>query len=124
VAIVLTGLFISVFGQVFAIARGSNRIPGELFAAVARGRTALSEASHFGPGKTIDSGGLFRERVEISRPNIIENPGRIPPPIRAAPATRQPAPNARQLRAVDVVITTPSGRHTELESVSSVPLQK
>jgi prepilin-type N-terminal cleavage/methylation domain-containing protein len=124
-AIVLTGLFMSIFAQVFAIARGSNGIPGELLAAVARSRIVLSEVGHSDFAETTSSQALFHERVEISEPNIVETPGTIPPPISSSVDRQPPAPTAQwRLRTVDVVITTPSGRRTELEGVSSTRPQK
>lgn len=121
-AIVLTGLFMSVFVQLFAIARNGNQIPGELFAAVARARSALAQPRRPDRAEIANSSSSFHERMEISNLQITENPGTLAPPLPSKTVAKRPVSRARKpLHAVSVVITTPSGRRIELDGVTSLP---
>jgi prepilin-type N-terminal cleavage/methylation domain-containing protein len=122
-AIALTGLLISIFGQVFAIARGADQTPSELLSAVFNARMALYDARLAAPAETAAGRSHFKRDVAFSKLRLTERPETIAPPLESPGASQSPAPAARyMLQEVDVVITAPSGRRTELNGVTALTI--
>jgi prepilin-type N-terminal cleavage/methylation domain-containing protein len=120
-AILLTSIFMSVFAQLFTIARGSDRIPGDLFAAVANGRELLAQSTRVAPKTNAISGGHFRDELKISKLYLIEIPDRIAPAVRSSASPQQAASGSQhELQALSIIVVDPSGRRTELDGVTSL----
>ena len=140
VAIVLTGLFASVFVQLFSTARGDDQVPWEIFAATTRADEALAREGLRDAVAAEITSAPFRTRVETSALKISDNPGRVAPPIMSSTAmplfssafrqgASSSAPNSASLlasapqqgtRAVEVTIIGRSGRRTQLDGITSI----